>query len=150
VIVVTTGTLATVAIVTADGVNMTRNVSVILMVVITATAIGAGVPLLAVIRPTIAGAGVTPEALLEAAAQLVRQGTMMAPMKAPAGKFASYYLSTWRFVGVHPWVPDDHLWQDKVKVLQARKVSVSKSNLRVVPKFAFLSVHTTIVRKVSS
>lgn len=44
------------------------------------------------------------------------------------------------------------LWRVKVEVLQTRKVSVSKSQPPppIVTKFAFLSVITTIVRKVSS
>ena len=42
------------------------------------------------------------------------------------------------------------LWRVKVEVLQTRKVSLSKSQPPVVTKFAFLSVITTIVRKVSS
>jgi hypothetical protein len=120
---------------------LTRIVTVILTVVIAAivTAIGAGAPLLVVIRPIIASAGVTPEALPGVAARLVlRQGTLTAPMTAPAGKFT--------FRGY----PDEYLWLDKFEVLQTRKVSAFKSNHCVVPKFAFVSVRTTIVRKVSS
>jgi hypothetical protein len=113
---------------------------VILTVVIAAivTVIGAGAPLLVVIPPIIASAGVTPEALPGVAARLVRQETSTAPMTTPAGNFP--------FRGY----PDEYLWLDKVEVLQTRKVSASKSNHCVVPKFAFLSVHTTIVRKVTS
>jgi hypothetical protein len=99
-VVVTTGTIATAAaIVNADGVMI---VTVILMAVtaVIVTVIGAGA-LLVVTRPIIAGAKVSPGALPGAVAQLVRQGTMMAPtMTAPAGKFAFHYLSTWRFVGI--------------------------------------------------
>ena len=64
-------------------------VIVILMVVIAATAsvIGAGARLLVVIRPITADAGVTPEVLPGAVVQLVRQGTLRAPMTAPGGKF---------------------------------------------------------------
>lgn len=140
-VIVTTGTIATVVIVTAVGaiLALTRIVTVILTVVIAAivTAIGAGAPLV-VIRPIIASAGVTPGALPGVAARLVRQGTLTAPMTAPAGKvtFRGY--------------PDEYLWLDKFEVLKTRKVSASKSNHCVVPKFAFLSVRTTIVRKVSS
>jgi hypothetical protein len=84
--------IATAVIVTAVGaiLALIGTVNVILMVVIAATvsAIGAGTPLLVVIRPITADAGVTPEVLPEAVAQLVRQGTLMAPtpMTAPAGK----------------------------------------------------------------
>jgi hypothetical protein len=140
-VIVTTGSIATAVIVTAVGAILTRIVTAILMVVIVAIAIvtGAGAPLLVVIRPIIASARVTPEALPGVAALLVRQGNLTALMTAPpAGKFA--------FRG-HP---DEHMWLDKFEVLQKRKVSASKSNHYMVPKFAFLSVHTTIVRKVSS
>jgi len=140
-VIVTTGTIVTAVIVSVVGAILawTRIVTVILTAVIAAivTVIGAGAHLV-VIRPIIASAGVTPEALPGVAARLVRQGTLTAPMTPPAGKFA--------FRGY----PDEYLWLDKVEVLQTRKVSASKSNLCVVPKFAFLSVHTTIVRKVSS
>jgi hypothetical protein len=80
---------------------MTRIVTVILMAVtaVTVTVIGAGA-LLVVTRPIIAGARVFPGAPPGAVAQLVRQGTMMAPMTAPAGKFSFHYVSTWRFVGI--------------------------------------------------
>jgi hypothetical protein len=141
-VIVTTGTFATAVIVTAVGaiLALTRIVTVILTVVIAAivTAIGAGALLLVVIRPIIASAGVTPVALPGVAARLVRQGTLTAPMTAPAGKFT--------FRGY----PDEYLWLDKFEVLQTRKVSAFKSNHCVVPKFAFVSVRTTIVRKVSS
>lgn len=76
---------------------MTRIVTVILTAVIVATviAIGAGAHLLVVTHPTIVGAGAIPEALREAVAPLGRQGIMMAPPTAPAGKFAlCHYLST--------------------------------------------------------
>ena len=76
---------------------LTRIVSVILTAVIavTAIAIGAGAHLLVVTHPTIVGAGAIPEALREAVALLGRQGIMMAPTTAPAGKFAlCHYLST--------------------------------------------------------
>jgi len=140
-VIVTTGTIARAVIVTAVGaiLALTRIVNVILTVVIAAivTVIGAGA-LLVVTRPIIASAGVTPEALPGVAARLVRQGTLTAPMTPPAGKFAFRRH------------PDEYLWLDKVEVLQTRKVSSSKSNHCVVPKFAFFSVHTTIVRKVSS
>lgn len=106
VIIVMVVNIATAVIVTAVGaiLAMIGIVNVILTVVIAATvsAIGAGAPLLVVIPPTTADAGVTPEVLPEAVAQLVRQGTLMAPtrMTAPAGKFVSNYLSMWRFVDV--------------------------------------------------
>jgi hypothetical protein len=102
VMVATTGNIATVAvIVTAVGVIMTRTVTVILMagMAVNATVIGAGA-LLVVIHLIIGGAKVSPGALLGAVAQLVLQGTMMALMTAPAGKFAFHYVSTWRFVGI--------------------------------------------------
>ena len=132
-VIVTTGTIVTAVIVTAVGailVALTRIVNVILTVVIAAivTVIGAGAPLLVVILPIIASAGVTPEALPGVAARLVRQGSLTAPMTTPAGNFT--------FRGY----PDEYLWLDKVEVLQTRKVSASKSNHCVVPKFAFLSV----------
>jgi len=97
---------ATAVIVTAVGaiLAMIGIVNVILTAVIAATvsAIGAGARLLVVIRPITADAGVTPEVLPEAVAQLVWQGTLMAPtpLTAPAGKFDSNYLSMWRFVDV--------------------------------------------------
>ena len=108
VMVANIATIVTAVIVIAVGaiLAMIGIVNVILTVVIAATvsAIGAGAPLLVVIRPTTADAGVTPEVLPEAVAQLVRQGTLMAPpptrMTAPAGKFDSNYLSMWRFVDV--------------------------------------------------
>jgi len=78
---------------------MTRIVTVILTAVIVVTAIGAGAHLLVVTHPTIAGAGAIPEALREVVAQLGRQGIMMAPPTAPAGKFAlCHYLTS----GWHP------------------------------------------------
>jgi len=99
--------IATAVIVTAVGAILATIgiVNVILTVVIAATAvsaIGAGARLLVVIRPITANAGVTPEVLPEAVAQLVRQGTLMAPppMTPPAGKFDFNYLSMWRFVDV--------------------------------------------------
>jgi hypothetical protein len=112
--IVTTGTFATAVIVTAVGAILapTRIVTVILMVVIAAivTVIGVGAPLLVVIPPIIANAGVIPEALPGVAARLVRQETLTAPMKTPAGNFP--------FRGY----PDEYLWLDKVEVLQTRKV----------------------------
>jgi hypothetical protein len=145
-------TIGTVVIVTAVGAILatTRIVIVILTVVIAAiaTAIGAGAHLLVVIRPIIASARVTPGVLPEAVAHLV-QGTMTARMTALAGKFGFQLFclcgASWTSL-----VSGRTLWRDKVEVLQPRRVSVSKSNRRTVPKFAFLSVHTTIVRKVSS
>ena len=94
--------IATAVIVTAVGAILATIgiVIVILTVVMAATANGAGARLLVVIRPITADAGVTPEVLPEAVAQLVRQGTLMAPMTAPAGKFDSNYLSMWRFLDV--------------------------------------------------
>jgi hypothetical protein len=131
-VIVTTGTIVTAVIVTAVGaiLALTRIVNVILTVVIAAivTVIGVGAPLLVVIPPIIASAGATPEALPGVAARLARQGSLTAPMTTPAGKFT--------FRGY----PDEYLWLDKVEVLQTRKVSASKSNHCVVPKFPFLSV----------
>ena len=141
--------IATAVIVTVVGDITTRTVTVILMAVMAAivTVIGAGA-LLVVTRPIIAGARVIPEALPAAVVQLVRQGTSMPPMKAPAGKFA--FIVCLRGASWASLVSGRTLWRDKVEVLQTRKVSVSKSNPRVLPKFAFLSLRTTIVRKVSS
>ena len=145
--------IGTVVIVTAVGAILatTRSVIVILTVVIaaTATAIGAGAHLLVVIRPIIASARVTREALPEAVAHLVRPGTLTARMTALAGKF-DFQLFCLCGASWTSLVSGRTLWRDKVEVLQPRRVSVSKSNRRTVPKFAFLSVHTTIVRKVSS
>lgn len=98
-------TIATAVIVTAVGAILaTIGIVIVTLTVViaaTVTAIGAGARPLVVIRPITAGAGVTPEVLPEAAAQLVRrQGTLMAPMTALAGKFDSNYLSMWRFVDV--------------------------------------------------
>jgi hypothetical protein len=78
---------------------MTRIVTVILMAVIVVTAaivIGVGAHLLVATHPTIVDAGAIPGPLLrEAVAPLGRQGTMMAPPTAPAGKYAlCHYLST--------------------------------------------------------
>ncbi len=143
-------TIGTAVIVTAVGaiLALTRIVTVIPMAVIavTVTVIGAGAPLV-VIRPIIAGARVTPEALPGVAARLVRQGTMTA-LTTPAGKFV-FFIICLRGTSWASLFPGEYLWLDKVEVLQTRKVSVSKSN-HGVPKFSFLSVHTTIVRKVSS
>ena len=96
----TLGTIGTAVIATAVGAMLVtiRIVNVILTVVITATAIGAGAHLLVVIRPIPAGAGVTPEALPEAVAHLVWQGTTMARMTALAGKFDFQLFCLWRFV----------------------------------------------------
>jgi hypothetical protein len=95
-------TIATAVIVTAAGVIMTRIATVILMAAMAAnvTVIGAGALLPVVTRRIIAGARVTPEALLGPVAQLVRQGTLTAPLTAPAGKFGFHFVSTWRFVGI--------------------------------------------------
>lgn len=151
-VIVNIGTIARAVIVNAVGaiLAMTRIVTVILTVVIAAivTVIGEGAPLLVVIRPIIASAGATREALPVVAARLVRrqrQGTLKASLKARAGKFSFLFV----YVALRGHL-DDYLWLDKVEVFQTRKVSASKSNHCVVPKFAFLSVHTTIVRKVSS
>lgn len=97
--------IATAVIVTAVGAILaTIGIVIVTLTVViaaTATAIGAGARPLVVIHPITAGAGVTPEVPPEAAAQLVRrQGTLMAPMTALAGKFDSNYLSMWRFVDV--------------------------------------------------
>ena len=148
VITVMAVTIATAAIVTAVGVI--RIATVILMAAMAAnvTVIGAGALLLVVTRRIIAGARVTPEALLGAVAQLVRQGTTTAPPKAPAGNLL--FILCLRGASWASLVSGRTLWRDKVEVLQTRKVSVSKSNHRVVPKFAFISLRTTIVRKVSS
>lgn len=144
--------IATAVIVTAvGGIQATIGiVIVILMVVIAATAsvIGAGARLLVVIRPITADAGVTPEVLPGAVVQLVRQGTLRAPMTAPGGKFC-FQLFVYVALRGRPWFPDEHCGGTRLKCCK-REVSVSKSNRPVVPKFAFLSVHTTIVRKVSS
>ena len=151
IVTVNTGTIARAVIVTAVGaiLAMTRIVTVILTVVIAAivTVIGAGAPLLVVIRPIIVSAGATPEALPGVAARLVRrqrQGTSKASLKARAGEFSLLFV----YVALRGHL-DDYLWLDKFEVFQTRRVSSSKSN-HCVPKFAFLSVHTTIVRKVSS
>jgi hypothetical protein len=90
--IVATGTGTAVEVILAP----TKIVTAILTVAIAATktAIGAGALLLVVTRLIIASAGVTPAALPEAVAQLVRQESMMAPMTAPAGKFAFHYVST--------------------------------------------------------
>jgi hypothetical protein len=146
-----TGTIGTAVIVTAVGAATIGIVNVILtaVMVANATAIGAGAHLLVVIRPIIASARVIPEALPEAVAQLGRQGSMMARMKALAGKF-DFQLFCLCGASWTSLVSGRTLWLDKVEVLQPRRVSVSKSNRRIVPKCALLSVHTTIVRKVSS
>jgi hypothetical protein len=148
--IVTTVTIVIIVIVTVAGVFLvtTRTVIVILMAVITVnatvTAIGAGAPLLVVIRPIFAGVGVIPEAHPEAVALLVlRPRTTMLPRTPIIGKLAFYVYMA---LCSRAWYLDERLWRDKVEVLQTRRVSVSKSN----PKFAFLSVHTTIVRKVTS
>jgi hypothetical protein len=147
--IVATVTIVITVIVTVVGVFLatTRTVIVIPMVVIAvtanATAIGAGAPLLVVIRPITGGVGVIPEAHPEAVVLFVRPGTSMLPRTPIIGKLAFYVYVA---LGSRAWYPDEHLWRDKVEVLQTRRVSVSKSN----PKFAFLSVHTTIVRKVTS
>jgi len=95
--VVSTGTFAAIVTVTAVEAFLatTKNVTAILtaVIVVTETAIGAEA-LLVVIRLIIASAGVTPAVLPVAVAQLVRQGTLMPPTKAPAGKFAFHYMST--------------------------------------------------------
>jgi hypothetical protein len=150
-VIVTTGTIARAVIVTAVGATLvlTRIVTVILTVVIAVivTVIGAGAPLLVVIHPITASAGATPEALPGVAARLVRrQGSLMAPpmpMTAPAGKFSFIFV----YVALRGH-PGEYLWLDKVEALQTRKYQ-RPSPITVVPKFAFLSVHT-IVRKVSS
>jgi hypothetical protein len=86
-----TGTIGTAVIVTAVGAIPATigivNVILTAVMVANATAIGAGAHLLVVIRPIIASARVIPEALPGAVAQLGRQGSMMARMKALAGKF---------------------------------------------------------------
>jgi hypothetical protein len=93
-------------------------VIVILTVVIAATAnaIGAGARLLVVIRPIIVGARVIREAPLpEAVARRpVRQGTLMAPMKAPAGKFV-FLLFVYVVLRGHPWFPDEHCVGTRLK-----------------------------------
>ena len=118
VMVVTIGTLGMAVIVTAVGaiLTTTRIVIVIPTVVIaaTATAIGAGARLLVVIRPILVGAGVIREALPEPVAQLVRQGTLMAPMKAPAGKFA-FLLFVYVVLRGHPWFLDERCVGTRLK-----------------------------------
>ena len=96
-IVLTTAKAVTETVVVVSPAAMTRIVTVILtaVIVVTAIAIGAGVHLLVVTHPTIVGAGAIPGPPREPVALLGRQGIMMAPPKAPAGKYAScHYLST--------------------------------------------------------
>lgn len=82
----------TVTVVVVSLAAMTRIVTAILTAVIVVTAaivIGVGAPLLVVTHPTIVDAGAIPgPPLREAVALLGRQGTMMAPPTAPAGKYA--------------------------------------------------------------
>lgn len=93
-VIVTTETIATAVIVTVVEaiLALTRIVTVILTAATAAivTVIGAGLPLLVVIRRIIASVGVTPAALPGVAARPVWQGTLMAPMTPPAGKYAFY------------------------------------------------------------
>ena len=114
-------TIATAVIVTAVGVITTRIVTVTLMaaMVVIVTVIGAGALLPVVTRPIIAGARVTPEALPGEVAQLARQGTSMAPMRIPAGKFAFYYV----YVALrgHPWYPDEHCGGTRLKCCKLEK-----------------------------
>jgi len=78
------------------------------------TAIGAGARLLVVIRPILVGAGVIREALPEPAAQPVRQGTLMAPMKAPAGE-SLFLLFVYVVLRGHPWFPDERCVGTRLK-----------------------------------
>lgn len=83
--------IVTAVIVTAvGGIPATIGIAIVILTAViaaTVSVIGAGARLLVVIRLITADAGVTPEVLPGAVVQLVRQGTLRAPMTAPAGKF---------------------------------------------------------------
>lgn len=85
------GNTATAVIVTAVGGTLATigiaNVIPTVVIAATVSVTGAGARLLVAIRPITADAGVTPEVLPGAVVQLARQGTLRAPMIAPAGKF---------------------------------------------------------------